>query len=169
MKLDRTFSSVVLPAPVPPDTMALSRARDGALQELEHRRGERLALDEIVGAQTIGAEAPNRHARPVERQRRNDDVDARAVLQPGVDHRARLVDAAADGADDALDDLHQVLVVAEDDVGLLDPAVPLDEHLAGLVHQDVGDRRILEQQLERTEAEQLVEHVRRSAFRARTG
>ena len=39
--------------------------------------------------------------------------------QARVDHRARLVDAAADRADDALDDLHQVPVVLEDDVGAL--------------------------------------------------
>ena len=38
-------------------------------------------------------------------------------------------------------------------------AVALDEHLIVAVDQDVGDRRILEQRLERPEAEQLVEHV----------
>ena len=35
----------------------------------------------------------------------------------------------------------------------------LDEDLRRVVDQDVGDRRVLEQRLERAEAEQLVEHV----------
>ena len=37
--------------------------------------------------------------------------------------------------------------------------IALDEHLVVAVDQDVGDRRVLEQRLERAEAEQLVEHV----------
>ena len=69
---------------------------------------QRLAVDQILRAEPVGAEAPDRQHRTVERQRRNDRVDARAVRQPGVDHRARFVDAPADRADDALDDLQQV-------------------------------------------------------------
>ena len=137
---------------------------DRTLQEVEHRCGQRLAVDEVAGAEPVGAEPADRHRRAVERQRRDDHVDARSVLQPGVDHRARLVDAPADGADDPLDDLHQVLVVAEDDVGLFDPSFALDVDLVGAVDQDVGDRRVLEQQLERAQAEQLVEHVRREGL-----
>ena len=52
-------------------------------------------------------------ARPVERQRRNDRVHAGAVRQAGVGHRADFVHAPADLRHDAVDDLHQVLVVAE--------------------------------------------------------
>ena len=106
---------------------------DGATQEVQHRRGQRLARDEIVGSQAVGAEAPDRHRRAVERQRRNDDVDARPVLQACVHHRARFVNAPADRADDALDDLHQVLVVAKHDVGLFELAFTLDEHRFALL------------------------------------
>src|SRR4030095_9959057 len=52
-----------------------------------------------------------------------------------------------------------MLVVAEDDIGLLDAAFALDEDLRRLVDQDVGDRRVLEQRLERPEAEELSEDV----------
>ena len=41
----------------------------------------------------------------------------------------------------------------------LEHAVALDEHAVVAVDQDVGDRRVLEQRLERAEAEQLVEDV----------
>ncbi len=47
--------------------------------------------------------------------------------QPGVDHRRGLVDPAADPRDDPVDDLEQVLVVAEDDLRLLDPPLLLDD------------------------------------------
>ena len=43
MKLERMFSSVVLPAPVPPDTIRFSRQAIAALQEFQHRLGPRLA------------------------------------------------------------------------------------------------------------------------------
>ena len=46
-------------------------------------------------------------------ERRDDGVDARAVGEARVDHRRRLVDAPAEGRDDALDDAHHVLVVLE--------------------------------------------------------
>ena len=124
MKLDRMFSSVVLPAPVPPDTMMFSRAPTAALQEVEHRLGQRLALDQIVRrrADRCGNGESTSHG-PSSASGGMIDVDTRAVLQPRIDHRRRLVDAPADGADDALDDLHQVLVVAEDDVGVLEASV----------------------------------------------
>ena len=50
---------------------------------------------------------------PVERQRRDDRVDAAAVGQAGVDHRRGLVDAPADLGDDLVDDAPQVRLVAE--------------------------------------------------------
>ena len=60
-------------------------------------------------------------------------------------------------ADDALDDLQQVAVVLEDDVGFLELAFALDVDLIVAVDQDVGDRRVAQQRFERPEAEQLVD------------
>jgi hypothetical protein len=39
-------------------------------------------------------------------------------LQPGVDHRRRFVDSAADTADDPVDDDHEMSVIAELDIHL---------------------------------------------------
>ena len=61
----------------------------------------------------VGAELPDGDRRALRRDRRDDHVDARAVGQTRVDHRRRLVDAAAERRDDALDDAHDVPVVAE--------------------------------------------------------
>ena len=49
-------------------------------------------------------------------------------------------------------------------VGGLEPAVPFDVDLVESIDQDVRDRRVCEQDLERPEAEQLVQHVGDDAF-----
>ncbi len=62
-------------------------------------------------------------------------------------------------ADDLADDPHQVAFVGEAGLGFLDLAAPLDEDDRRGVDHDVGDRRVLEQRLQRPEPEQLVEDV----------
>ena len=130
MNDERMLSSVVLPAPVPPEMMHVEPRLHDALQQLEHRLGQR----------SRSAAGP----RPTSASRRNFRMETwgpssasglmialtrRAVRQPGVHHRRRVVDPAADRGDDPVDDLEQVAVVLEPDVGLLQPAVPLDEDL----------------------------------------
>ena len=132
---------------------------DRPFQQHHHLGREGLEVEQVFELQRIGAEAANRNARPVQGQRRNDGVDARAVRQAGVDHRADFVDAPADLRHDAVDDLHQVVVVAERDAGLFHLAAALDVDVLRAVDQDVADRRVLQQQLERAEAERLVEHL----------
>ncbi len=63
----------------------------------------------------------------VEHERRQDDVDAAAVGEPRVDHRARLVDAAPDRGGDALRDPDEMLGVAKPGVGLFELAAALDK------------------------------------------
>ena len=82
----------------------------------------------------------------------------RAVRQAGVHHRRRFIDAPADLRHDAVDDLQQVVVVAELDVALFHLAAAFDVNLLRPVDEDVADRRVLEQHLQRAEAERLVEH-----------
>ena len=116
-------------------------------------------LDELVEGQLVLLELADGEGRPVDRQRRRDDVDAAAVGQAGVADRARFVDAAADLADDALADVHQLRIVAEADVGLLHLAVDFDVGAEGAVDHDVGDVVAGEQRLERPEAENVVADV----------
>ncbi len=75
-------------------------------------------------AQALGAKAPDRQDRAVDRQRRDDGVDPRAVRQAGVDHRRGFVDAPPDPGDDAVDDVHQVGVVDKAGLGLFQLAPP---------------------------------------------
>ena len=50
-------------------------------------------------------------------------------------------------------------LILEPDTGPLEYAVALNEHLLVAVDQDVGDRRVLQQWLERAQAQQLVQNV----------
>ena len=99
-------------------------------------------------------------AGPVDRQRRGDDVDA-ASRRAGARRRSGedFVDAAADLADDALADVHQLGVVAEAHIGQLDLAADLDVGLVGAVDHDVGDVVAGQQRLERAVAEHVVADV----------
>ncbi len=49
--------------------------------------------------------------------------------------------------------------ILEADRRLLEHAVSLDEHAVMAVDQNVGDRRVFQQRLDRPKAQQFVEHV----------
>ena len=142
------------------EMMMFSRALMRAFQQHRHLGRERLVVEQVFQLQRVGAEAAN--ATPTAPSRASGGMMAltrRAVGQAGVDHRATFVDAPADLRHDAVDDLQQVVVVAELDVGLLHLAAAFDVDLVRPVDQDIADRRVLEQQLQRAEAERLVEHL----------
>ena len=83
----------------------------------------------------------------------------RAVGKACIHHRRRVVDAPADRGDDAVDHLQQVAVVLEPDVGLLQPAVPLDEDLLARCSPECRRSRVLDQRLQRSQAEDLVQDL----------
>ena len=155
---DIAFSSVVLPAPVPPEITTLRRAATQARSSPLGRLVERAHLHQLREREQA-REAPDRHRRPAQRERRDDHVDALAGRQARVDHRAGLVDAAVDLRDDAVDRLVQLRLVGEGDVRALEPALALEEDLVGAVDHDLGDRRVGEQRLEHPEADRLVDHA----------
>ena len=133
-----------------------SFARTKRPQQVGGRHVQRADLDQLVEREQP-REAPDRHRRPAQRERRDDHVDALAGGQPGVDHRAGLVDAPVDGRDDAVDRLEQLRLVGEGDVGALDPAVALDVDLVGAVDHDLGHGVVGQQRLEHAEADRLVD------------
>src|SRR5499426_4489021 len=89
------------------------------LEHLGAFRRDRAELDELLERELVLLELTNGERRPVDRQRRHDGVDARAVGQARVADRRRFVDAAADLADDALANVEQLLIVAEANAGAL--------------------------------------------------
>ena len=119
----------------------------------------RLVLQHLFLRDDVAAEAADAEARPVERERRDDGVDARAIRQARVDDGLRFIDAAADLRNDLFDDVQQVRVVLEADLGLGELAVALDEDFVVAVDQDIADARLFEQRLQRAESEHFVEHL----------
>jgi hypothetical protein len=115
-------------------------------------RGQRLDVE-------VRAEAPDREHGPVERERRDDRVDARAVGEARVDHWRRLVHAPADAAHDAVDHRQQVRVVAERGVHPRQAAAPFDVDVLRAVDEDVGDRRVAEERLDRPQPGDLVDDL----------
>ncbi len=159
MKLDSVLSSVVFPEPVPPEMMMFSRALMAPSSSITISGVKALKLSRSSSFSGLEPKRRMETAGTVQGQRRNDGVDTRAVRQAGVDHRADFVDAPADLRDDAVDDLQQVVVVAELDAGLLHLAAPLDVDVLRAVDQDVADRVVLQQHFQRSQAEGLVEHL----------
>ena len=153
MNDDSALSVVVLPEPVPPLTRTFSRARTAAREQLAQRRRPRPDRDEVVRREARATEAADREHRPVDRERRDDDVDPRAVRQPRVHERLGLVDAPAERREDPLDRVAQIGLRVERDAGVLDPAGPLDEDRARAVDHDLVDGRVAQQRLERAEPE----------------
>ena len=125
MSDDSTLSSVVLPVPVPPLMMMLRRPPTHA-EELRSLGRQGAEADEVVDREPGLGELADRERRAVDRERRDDRVDAGAVGEAGVDHRRRLVDAPADRRDDALDDQPEPGLGAEAGVGLVETAAALD-------------------------------------------
>jgi hypothetical protein len=79
MYLVRQLSSVVLPEPVPPEISTLARHAPDDLQDLGALRRDRAELDQLVERQLVLLELANGERGAVDRQRRHDGVDARAV------------------------------------------------------------------------------------------
>ncbi len=126
------------------------------VENLRHLLRQRPVGDQVLHPQRVDAEAPDGERRPVQRERGDDDVDAGAVRQPGVDKGRGLVDPPPHLGDDPFDDRHQVVVVLEGDLGLVQLPVLLDVNLPRAVDHDVGDLRILEQRLQGPKPKGLV-------------
>ena len=156
MKDESAFSSVVLPEPVPPQTSRLQRRRTA--RPSSSASG---AVSVPLATSSSGVKPRRRKRRivehrPVERERRDHHVHARAVGQAGVDERLGLVDAAAERREDALDRVAELPVAREPDLGGLEPPAPLDPRRRGAADQDLVDLGVGEQRLERPEAERAL-------------
>ena len=159
MKLDMIFRNVVLPAPVPPGDQQADARFDRGRQDFQHLRRYALQFHQRFRRNRASTEPSNRQARPVQRQRRNNGIDARAIRKPRVHHGRGFVHPAPDPRDDAVDHLHQVPVVAEYDIGLFEQPVAFREYQIGSVHQNVGNRGVLEQRFQRSQPEHLIEKI----------
>ena len=156
MNDDSTFSVVVFPAPVPPETMMFVRPRTQASRNFA--TAELIVPNSTRSSAWYGSAANFRivSAGTVEGQRRDDRVDTRAVGQPGVDVGRRLVDATADLADDLVDRATQLLLVVELRAGPEQLAGPLHVDRVPVVDHDLRDLGVADVGLQRAEPQHAV-------------
>ena len=90
--------------------------------------------------------------------RGDDGIRAASVTHPSIDEGPLERQLAPDTGGDAVRELGDIFGAAKCDTSALQLARPLAENLPRTVHKDVRDQRIVEQLLERPEAEQLGAH-----------
>ena len=156
MNADIAFSVVVLPVPVPPEMRMFSLPFTQAARNCA-AFGE-IDPNVIRSFIVYGSRANFRivSVGPLQRERRDDRVDAAAVGEARVDHRRGLVDAAADLRDDLVDDAQQVRVVEEAGDRALELAGALDVDPVVRVDHDLGHGVVAQERLERAVAEDVV-------------
>ena len=138
-------------------------AADAPFEEPGRGLGQGPEVDQVVDRVGVLGELADGQLGAVERERRDDRVDAAAVGQAGVHHRARLVDASADLADDLVDRAAQVGLVGERGARLDQLAAPLDVDGVERVDHDLGEARVAQQGLDRAVAEDVVRDLLRDA------
>ena len=95
----------------------------------------------------------------VQRHGRDHHIQTRTVGQTPVDVRIGFVHPPADGGDDALDHIHQMIGVAEARVDRLKLALALHINGARAIDDHIVHAWIVQERLKRTEARDLVDHV----------
>src|SRR5581483_3537543 len=129
-----------------------------AAHQPTQQRDTVLVESELLERDRARAEPPDRDARAVDRERRDDGVETGAVGEPCVDHRRGAVEPQPERRDDATDETYDRRGVESQRDGL-EPALPLDERATRAVEHDLGDRRVMEQGLERSQPRDLADAV----------
>ena len=145
------------------DQNAESRTR-GGLEGKHHFSRDALQFNQLLRGDRPRSEAADRHGGTVERQRRDDCIDAGSVGQTSVDHGRGLIHSAAHPRYDAVDDLQQVTIVAELGVDPHKLAALFDEHIVFAVDQDVRDLWIAQERLQRPKTEDFIKQVGLNLF-----
>src|SRR5690242_510350 len=134
-----------------------ARADAGAQEghDLRARRAE--AVDDVGRPPLLLGELADGQSGSLQGDGWNDHVHTRAVFEARVTDGGRLVDATADEADDAVDDLAHLALGLERHRRQDRLTALFDVDLLRMVGHDLGDVRVGEQRLERTETENVVQ------------
>ena len=113
MNAANAFRSVVLPVPVPPETATFTRPVTAVPSKSTWAACERPEPNEIVDVERVAWKPADGEERAIEREGGEDRVHAAPVRKPDVHHRAGVVHPPAPRTHNPLDDLAQVLGVAD--------------------------------------------------------
>ena len=115
-----------------------------AIEQVGVGLGERAELDQLGQRERSWREPAQRQERSVRRERRQHDVQARAVGETRVDHRLRVVEPASRARGQANAGVAQRAGVVEAQRRALQTAPALDPDLGRPVRDHLGDARIVE-------------------------
>ena len=164
MKLDSTFSSVVLPAPVPPLISALSRAltqcdRKSSIGRVSARSVTRSsALSRSAGKRRIESSGPS-----------TASGGMIALTREPSGRRASTIGELSSTRRPTPLTMRSMTRIRWRSSWkcrgtLLEHAAALDEHVLVGVDEDVADRRVAQQRLERPEPEDIVDELTEQRF-----
>ena len=134
----------------------LSRARrtdDQDVRPAAHSPGEQLHLGRTGQRREIGepaSEPTDAHTRPVDRDGRHHDVDARPVGQPSVDAGRGVIDPPPHRTEHAFDEALERRTI-DKHVGELEHAVALHPDRTGAVDEHLGHALVVEQRAQHLE------------------
>ena len=131
----------------------------GFFQKFSHRRGQTAVADQVFHGQLALGKFTDGQRWPVERDGRNDGVDAAAVGQTRIHARRRFVHATSERLDDAADDRHQMFVVVKPRAGFLEPAL-LHKNAARAVDHDFGHGRVFQHRRDGAVGDEFIQHGR---------
>ena len=97
----------------------------------------------------------------VDGKRWNNHIHSRSVGQSRIHHGRRFVDVPANGRHNLVDDVHQVRIVLEYDVGLFQNAATLHIYFLRSIYQNVADGGVLHQWFQRAQAEDFIQDLER--------
>ena len=86
----------------------------------------------------------NSHARTTERQRRNDDIDTRTILQTGIYQRRCFIQTSAKRRKNTVNDIHQMSIIVKLCFRKLQFSHAFDKYVLGPVNHDFGNASILQ-------------------------
>ncbi len=129
---------------------------DTRLQQICHLLGKGAELDQIFNLERDLRELADGDGRPVDGARRDDGIDPGPIGQARVYHRPIVVDATAQGLDDAIDDPQHVIVICKFGVGFNGFAVLLHIDQARSIHHDLCHLFVVQQRFQRTKAQDFI-------------
>ena len=128
-------------------------------EHFQHGFGQSLIFDHVARGHRIAPESPNREYWTIQSERRDDGIYTGAIGQARVHHGRTFVYTAAYARNNAVDDLHQMLVVFEAEPRYFQAPRTFDVNLVVAIDQNVGNGGIGQQRLERAQAEDLIQHL----------
>src|SRR5256884_3220360 len=118
---------------------------DTRFEEAGRLGGQRPEADQILDREGFAGKLPDRERCPIDRERRNNGIDAGAVGKPAVNHRRVVIDTASHECGDLANDADQIRLARKGHVREGELSFAFDVDLAGTVDHHFADAVFVEQ------------------------